>query len=130
MSMFSKSTNKPDPAWRRGKNEPREEDAWWKGIVPAPTVRPEAARGGHDGNGDRTVDLARRRPRGPIPGWKMDAGVLPQPSTEPNNRYFGTAALIVLELLKHNMRPDPDGRPRMGAATTRPSWAYYPVLLT
>jgi hypothetical protein len=59
----------------------------------------------------------------------MDAGVLPQPSTEPNNRHFGTVALIVLELLKHKLRPDPDGGPRMGAATTRPSWAYHPVLL-
>jgi cytochrome P450 len=63
-------------------------------------------------------------------GRNLAAGVTPRPDTDPKDHHFGTITLIMLALLENNARPNPDDPPRMDTTTTRPNWAYYPILLS
>ncbi|MGV0035856.1 MAG: cytochrome P450 [Candidatus Azotimanducaceae bacterium WSBS_2022_MAG_OTU7] len=62
-------------------------------------------------------------------GRTLAAGVTPKPDSNPLDHQYGTITLIVLALLEHGARPDPENLPEMDKKTERPNWGYYPVIL-
>ncbi len=61
-------------------------------------------------------------------GRNLAAGALPRGTPDPAEHHFGTITMLVLALLRHGGRPDPQQRPRQDPTITRVKWASYPVV--
>lgn len=62
-------------------------------------------------------------------GQDLAAGVVARPDTDPETHLFGLVTGAVGQLFAAGVRPDPEHPPQRDAATARPYWATYPVLL-
>ena len=62
-------------------------------------------------------------------GRNLAVGVPPRGETDPASHHYGVIPLIIAELLRHDIAPDPSEAPEMDKATGRPNWGRYPVLL-
>lgn len=61
-------------------------------------------------------------------GRNLAAGALPRGTPDPREHHYGTITLLVLALLEHGARPDPERPARQDSTITRVKWASYPVI--
>lgn len=62
-------------------------------------------------------------------GLNLAAGTLPRADTDPADHHYGTVTLVIRELLRHGVRPDPQDAPEKDATTARDLWGRYPMLI-
>lgn len=62
-------------------------------------------------------------------GQDLAAGVVQRADTDPGSHLFGLVTGAVQQMFAAGTRRDPDNPPRRDAATARPYWGAYPVLL-
>lgn len=62
-------------------------------------------------------------------GQDLAAGVVPRPGTDPDDHLYGLVTGAVQHLFRAGVRRDPQHPPQRDAATARPYWGTYPVLL-
>jgi cytochrome P450 len=62
-------------------------------------------------------------------GQDLAAGVVQRPDTDPESHLFGLVTGAVQHMFAAGVRRDPDHAPERDAATARPYWGTYPVLL-
>ena len=63
-------------------------------------------------------------------GMNLVAGTMLRAGQEkdPENYQYGTIALVLNELLKRGMTPDPERPPQKDAQSARDIWTTYPVV--
>lgn len=61
-------------------------------------------------------------------GRHLAIGVDPKPGADPATHQYGVVPLIVAELLRHGLQPDPAQAPEKDETTTRITWARYPII--
>jgi len=62
-------------------------------------------------------------------GQDLAAGVVARPGTDPDTHLYGLVTGAVQHMFGVGVRRDPDDPPQRDAATARPYWGTYPVLL-
>jgi cytochrome P450 len=62
-------------------------------------------------------------------GAELAVGVDPDPDTGFDGRLFGLVGVVVAELVRHDIRPDPDDPPEWDTTTERTAFARFPVLI-
>ncbi|GAA1866480.1 hypothetical protein GCM10009836_53600 [Pseudonocardia ailaonensis] len=62
-------------------------------------------------------------------GQDLAAGVVAKSDTDPDDHLFGLVTGAVQRMFAAGVRRDPDNPPQRDAATARPYWGTYPVLL-
>lgn len=62
-------------------------------------------------------------------GQDLAAGVVQRPDTDPETHLFGLVTGAVQRMFAAGVRRDPENPPQRDAATARPYWGSYPVLL-
>ena len=62
-------------------------------------------------------------------GQDLAAGVVAVPGTDPDSHLYGLVTGAVQRMFRAGVRRDPDDPPQRDAATARPYWGTYPVLL-
>ena len=61
-------------------------------------------------------------------GRNLAVGVVPKKGADPATHHYGTVPVILAELLKCGIRPDPDDSPSKDETIARYIWDYYPVV--
>jgi cytochrome P450 len=61
-------------------------------------------------------------------GMELDGGTAPKDGDDPAEHVLGTVPLMVRELLRHGVRPDPDRPPTKDLHSKRDHFGTYPVL--
>ena len=62
-------------------------------------------------------------------GSELAGGVEPDPEEGFNQRLFGLVGVVVHELIRHNVRLDPEDLPVVETTTARKAYRRFPVLL-
>jgi hypothetical protein len=62
-------------------------------------------------------------------GQDLAAGVVARSGTDPDTHLYGLVTGAVQHMFRLGVRPDPHDPPQRDAATARPYWGTYPVLL-
>lgn len=63
-------------------------------------------------------------------GQELAVGVEPDPTDEFDDRLFGLVGVVIQELIRLGVRPDPDAPPIVDPLSTRGAFSHYPVVLT
>lgn len=85
---------------------------------PLRTVPPGVAPWGHTFGGGMHACI----------GMELDGGTAPKEGDDPSEHVLGTVPLMVRELLRHGVRPDPDNPPTKDLHSKRDHFGTYPVL--
>jgi cytochrome P450 len=62
-------------------------------------------------------------------GMELDGGIAPRDGADPEEHVLGTVTLMVRELVRHRVRPDPHAAPTRDSHSEREHFGSYPVLL-
>ena len=61
-------------------------------------------------------------------GKDLDGGLVADARTDPGAHLYGIVTLLIAELLRHGVMPDPENAPFIDATSQRGNWGAYPVV--